>query len=146
VLGSIEIVSIIEVQRQHQDVATKRQKERDFPSGRQLYASLLLSCSCKHISLFSPPFLAEQITNLGGHLSFCSLRMHCKYLMRSVGEWKANWSVAFYRGDIALFLLLMLRRCGGEGEVKSGYVEFWSDERDGWIAKLRDILCINKSL
>ncbi len=43
--------------------------------------------------------------------------------MRSVGEWKANWSVAFYRGDIALFLLLMLRRCGGEGEVKSEYVE-----------------------
>jgi hypothetical protein len=38
--------------------------------------------------------------------------------MRSVGEWKANWSVAFYRGDFALFLLLMLRRYGGDGEVK----------------------------
>jgi hypothetical protein len=66
--------------------------------------------------------------------------------MRSVGEWKANWSVAFYSGDFALFLLLILKRCRGDGEVKSGCVEFWSDERDGRIAKLRDILRIAKYL
>ncbi len=62
--------------------------------------------------------------------------------MRSVGEWKANWSVAFYRGDFALFLLLMLKRCGGDGEVKSGCVEFGSDERDGQITRLRDIYAL----
>jgi hypothetical protein len=62
--------------------------------------------------------------------------------MRSVGEWKANWSVAFYRGDFTLSLLLMLKRCGGDGEVKSQCVEFWSDERDGRIAKLRNIYAL----
>jgi hypothetical protein len=43
--------------------------------------------------------------------------MHCKYgFMRSVGEWKGKWELAFYKVDIALvispWMLEVRRGCG----------------------------------
>jgi hypothetical protein len=58
-------------------------------NGRKNGISLLDASSTRLVYCFTalasifpflfPPCDAEQITNLGGHLSFCSMRMHCKY-------------------------------------------------------------------
>ena len=47
--------------------------------------------------------------------------------MRSVGEWKGKWAVAFYKVDFRTFFY-----CGAvedEGEVR-WCVGFWSDKRE----------------
>jgi hypothetical protein len=76
-----------------------------FFFGRKLYlVSCCLASKVWNLLLAYFPFSLRRELSQTGWASFLLLHtMHCKYgFMRSLGEWKGKWLVAFNRVDLAL--------------------------------------------